>query len=282
MDRFPDFENYIFDLYGTLIDVHTDERRHGFWTDMAKWYSAHGADYDPEDLGEKYRATVAEEERELGKKTGRAFPEIELAPVFLRLLDEAPLKRDSALAPSEADRERWAKDTANLFRLLSRDRLEPYPGAAELLSALRERGRKVYLLSNAQSVFTVPEIEMCGLAELFDGIWLSSDKGVKKPEPSFLKDLLGATLSDPERTVMVGNDWYADMGIAASCGVWGMWVNSDKRNTVEREASRNYIAGLFGPAAAGRILEAESIEELLKQTRQVPLPCLASDVKGSE
>ncbi|MBR5774174.1 MAG: phosphoribosylformylglycinamidine synthase subunit PurQ, partial [Clostridia bacterium] len=40
---------------------------------------------------------------------------------------------------------------------------------------------KVYLLSNAQSCFTINELKECGLYDLFDGIIISSDVGRKKP-----------------------------------------------------------------------------------------------------
>lgn len=39
------YENYIFDLYGTLIDIHTDEEEKALWKALAKFYRAHGAFY---------------------------------------------------------------------------------------------------------------------------------------------------------------------------------------------------------------------------------------------
>ena len=254
---FYGYNDYIFDLYGTLIDVHTDEGAPEFWQKMSEWYAVFGADYDPYALGEKYRQTVAEEEQELGEATGAALPEIKLESVFLELLGEAPRRHDAKL-PDDMDA--WARDTANVFRILSRDRLVPYDGAKELLEKLRKLGKRTFLLSNAQSVFTVPEIEICGLSGLFDGMWLSSDHGVKKPEPSFMEGLIAEYGIEKRGAVMIGNDPYADMGAAAACGVDGVWVNSDRRGEYEKEVFRGMIRESYGDAY---IAEVESIKDMI-------------------
>ena len=82
-------------------------------------------------------------------------------------------------------------DTARLFRALSYRRApRPIKGARRTLDELRRRGAKLYLLSNAQSCFTVPELQLLGLADAFDGIFLSSDFGCRKPSPAFFRAAL--------------------------------------------------------------------------------------------
>ena len=44
------YRDCIFDLYGTLVDIHTDEERPQLWEDLAAWYQEHGAPYAPEEL----------------------------------------------------------------------------------------------------------------------------------------------------------------------------------------------------------------------------------------
>jgi len=39
------YENYIFDLYGTLVDIHTDEEDESLWKALAEYYGKYGADY---------------------------------------------------------------------------------------------------------------------------------------------------------------------------------------------------------------------------------------------
>ena len=40
------YENYIFDLYGTLIDIHTDESSKNFFKKYAKWLRKQGLYFD--------------------------------------------------------------------------------------------------------------------------------------------------------------------------------------------------------------------------------------------
>lgn len=40
------YKNYIFDLYGTLVDVHTNEAKPYLWKKMQVWYDMHGAHYE--------------------------------------------------------------------------------------------------------------------------------------------------------------------------------------------------------------------------------------------
>ena len=39
------FKNYIFDFYGTLVDIETDESSPVLWDTMAQIYQSYGANY---------------------------------------------------------------------------------------------------------------------------------------------------------------------------------------------------------------------------------------------
>ena len=92
------YQNYIFDLYGTLVDIHTNEKKAYLWKKMSL-----------------------------------------------------------------------------------------FPGVPEMLQRLKDAGKKVFLLSNAQALFTAPEISLLGLTKYFDGILLSSDAGVKNRIRHFMR-----------------------------------------------------------------------------------------------
>ena len=65
-----DVNNYIFDLYGTLLDVVTDESSPTFWKRMAALFSVYGADYTGPQLQKAYLDCVTWEEAALKKHTG--------------------------------------------------------------------------------------------------------------------------------------------------------------------------------------------------------------------
>ena len=80
-----EYENYIFDLYGTLVDIHTDERKIAFWKKMSAIFHRYGADYAPSELRDLYFGEVdvlSEEKKEEGR-----FIEIDLYEAFLKLYE---------------------------------------------------------------------------------------------------------------------------------------------------------------------------------------------------
>ena len=266
MRDFADYRHYVFDLYGTLINIHTDETLPELWRWMADWYAVFGADWTPVAMRRRYRRLCAAEEALLRRQTGCATPEIQIDKVFLRLFREADRRHPAACAPrGDAAEAAWAAMTANGFRVCARVWLRPYPAARELLERLRARGKGVYLLSNAQAVFTRPEIEQCGLADAFDDVFLSSDHGIRKPEPAFLAELMAAHGMAAAETVMIGNDWRDDMGVAAANGVAGIVVNSDRLSAARRRECRAELAARFSPDAAARIADVPSLAHLLRR-----------------
>ena len=214
------FESWFFDLYGTLVDIRTDERKRSLWRGTAAFYSLCGAAYAPAELKARYLALCAEETAALAARypaLGEEGVEIELRSVFRRLFEE------KGAAVSD---ERLA-DTARLFRALSYRRApRPMKGARRTLDELRRRGAKLYLLSNAQSCFTVPELQLLGLADAFDGIFLSSDFGCRKPSPAFFRAALERAGVLPEEALMVGNDPLADIRGAETVGMTSRYIHS--------------------------------------------------------
>ena len=58
------YDNYIFDLYGTLIDIHTDEELPGLWQDMAAYLEYQfKASYSAKELRKRYLEICGQEEQ---------------------------------------------------------------------------------------------------------------------------------------------------------------------------------------------------------------------------
>lgn len=207
-----------FDLYGTLVDIHTDENQPSLWKRMAGFALSRGADWEATALRAAYGAAVREEELRLSRRDRGipgACPEIDLGLVFARLFAEKGVAADPALIA----------ETALLFRRASTSRLRLFAGAKELLRDLRQRGR-VLLLSNAQSLFTRPELEALGLADCFDGVYISSELGCKKPDPRFFRLALEREGLEAGDCLMIGNDPLCDGRGAASVGMKAWIIRS--------------------------------------------------------
>lgn len=203
------YKNYIFDLYGTLLDIHTDEGKEELWVQMARLYGERGAVYTPEGLKAAYRDGCRKLESDLRRERQSENPEIEIGEVFSGLFIQKGVT---------AGREEIA-GLAYRFRKLSRVYLRPYDGTVPLLGKLRAEGKKIYLLSNAQRLFTAPEIEETGIGGFFDDIFISSDFGIKKPEKAYIELLISRHGLRKEECLMIGNEVESDIAVADRCGV---------------------------------------------------------------
>lgn len=105
-------------------------------------------------------------------------------------------------------------------------RLGCFRGVKTMLSDLKAAGGKVYLLSNAQSCFTAPELHSCGLYDLFDGIVISSDIGVKKPSVEAFEIALKTFDIDKENSIYVGNDMRDDILGASRAGLRTLYIHT--------------------------------------------------------
>ena len=227
-----DYKNYIFDLYATLIDIHTNQKPLPFWRRVAAIMNAYGAVYEPAEMRKRYRELIREEEKILEDSLGTEYPEVDIGKVFMRLLLEAPVLREDGIwgnpkSWTEETAEKWRSSFAESFRIISRIRFALYPETIGTLERLKNEGKHVYLLSNAQSLFTRPEMEELGLFPYFEDVFISSEHRMRKPEVRFMREMLEKHGLDPKETVMVGNDMGSDIMMAAGCGVNGFLVNHD-------------------------------------------------------
>ncbi len=207
------YQNYIFDLYGTLVDIHTNEQKPYLWKKMCDLFASFGADYAPAECRKTYFSTILRLEKEMGTE----FPEICIEDVFKEML----------VAKGVTPSGQYIFSLGNMFRILSRDYIRLYPGVKEFLEALKKQGKGVYLLSNAQRMFTDPEMHVLGLVKYFDGIFYSSDIGTKKPAADFMEQLLSKYGLDRKKSIMIGNDISCDVGVALACQMDSLYIHSN-------------------------------------------------------
>ncbi len=206
------YQNYVFDLYGTLLDIRTNENNPYLWKKISEIYAAIGAFYTPSELKKTFRKIQTEQEKKLPENG-----EIDLRQVFADLLLRKGVNVDPAVV----------RTIGITFRSLSRNRLCVYEGVYETLQELKERGKGIYLLSNAQSDFTRPELAMTGLAPYFDGILISSEVGYKKPASEFYKYLFETFELDPGKCLMIGNDESSDIAGAVLSGMDSLYIHTE-------------------------------------------------------
>ncbi|WP_042200217.1 HAD family hydrolase [Paenibacillus camerounensis] len=208
------YDTYIFDLYGTLIDIETDEEHPEVWERLSLHFSYQGMNITGAELKEQY---VAERDRQLAAAAERCeYPDFVMEEVF------RTVARDLGGEPGQA----WLHETVRWMRTLSMIHISLYDGVAEILGRLRSRGKKVFLLSNGQKTFIEAELTMLGILHLFDGIAISSEAGVSKPDPLFYRYLAEHYGADLSSAVMIGNDPRTDIAGANAVGIDSCYIET--------------------------------------------------------
>ena len=173
------YTDLILDLYGTLVDIHTEEDAL-VWEKTALYFGFYGAHYTGEELKTAFRAAMSRREAQAGQSY-ECFPDIPFEQVMTELFRTKGVEENADALGIHA---------AQLFRIASIEYIKLYPDVLEALKALREQGYRLWLLSNAQHIFTAYELRHLGLGKQLDGIYISSDYGCRKPDVRFYKALL--------------------------------------------------------------------------------------------
>lgn len=210
------YTDLIFDLYGTLVDIHTEEDD-TVWEKTALYFGFYGAHYTGSQLQQAFRSAMAAREAKAGQSY-ECFPDIPFEQVMAQLF------RDKGIT-DRADE--LGINAAQLFRISSIEYIRLYPHVLETLAQLRAHGFRLWLLSNAQQIFTAFELRHLGLGDQFDGVFLSSDYGCRKPDLRFYRALLDRHHLDPARCLMIGNDRSTDIAGAKTAGMATLYMHTN-------------------------------------------------------
>ncbi|WP_160672449.1 HAD family hydrolase [Clostridium sp. C8-1-8] len=215
------YKNFIFDLYGTLINIHTNESKSMLWKKLSLFYSYNGAIYKPSELKQAY---LEEVDKKLKANNKTEYPDIKLSEVFKKLYEDKGIEVDEQLISY----------SMRLFRGLSTEYISLYPGVKELLTELKATNKKIYMLSNGQREFTVPELKYLGIHDYFDGLYSSSDIEICKPDKAFFDYLINNENLDREESIFIGNDHLCDVEGAKAASLDCLYIHSNQSRKVTK------------------------------------------------
>jgi HAD superfamily hydrolase (TIGR01549 family) len=207
----------LFDLDDTLFD-HTFSLRTGL---AAIWRS------DPALRSHPFRDVVGEYERLLDEihpdvLQGRKTHAEARAERFRRLFAWAG-SRATAAELEAATREYRASYQA------SRRAVD---GAAALLRSLHGRVT-IGVVSNNHLAEQREKVAAIGIGPYLDFLLTSEEAGAEKPSPAIFRMALERASVRPEETVMVGDNWAADIVGAHGSGIRSVWLNRRKARPLD-------------------------------------------------
>ena len=209
------YTDLIFDLYGTLVDIHTEENEL-VWEKTALYFGFYGAHYTTQELRDAFQAELHRREAKAGQSY-ECFPDIPFEQVMAELFRAKGVVENA---------DSLGINAAQLFRISSIEYVKLYSGALDALAKLRRAGCRLWLLSNAQRIFTAYELRHLGLGEQLDGIYISSDYRCRKPDTRFYRALLEEQGLAVENCLMIGNDRNTDIAGAKSLGMATLYMHT--------------------------------------------------------
>ncbi|WP_308389146.1 HAD family hydrolase [Acidithiobacillus sp. AMEEHan] len=236
----------LFDLYGTLIHIETDETQGEIYWALSRYLSYHRIRTSPDSLRERYFDLAKQQKR----NSAETYPEMDARAVWREILRSGSKRfRPESVASEgahrvqqvEKRRERLAKELVRLHRALSRRMIERYPGAKELLQSIVGEFQ-LGIVSDAQVEFAKPEMRITKIRKYFPVQTISSAYGYRKPDPRLFTETCHALRVGPREAIYVGNDMYRDVFGAREAGLKTIMVWSDQGRKDYRDVRADYDA----------------------------------------
>jgi putative hydrolase of the HAD superfamily len=209
MPSAPPITTILFDLDDTLFD-HMGTARAALAATAARRPTLHGVPV--ETLYQLYSELL--EELHPLVMTGRLSYLEARQQRFTRLL--APYEP----TPTAAAVAQLAEQHYGQYQQLRR----PVPGALALLQALKPM-YKIGIVTNNRTAEQQEKLRHLGMSHLVDALITSEDVGVLKPDPAIYAQALQRLGATPAETVMVGDNWQADVVGALAVGIRPVWLN---------------------------------------------------------
>lgn len=229
----------LFDLYGTLIDIETDESLEEIYRGIAHYLTYHGVYLHRWEVRDRYYQIMKEQK----EASLEEYPEIGVEAIWNSFLEKEGIKAAGA-------RGELATILAQFYRGASRTRLQLYPEVKKTLDDLRAIYR-LGVISDAQPCFAVPEIQAVGLKDCFHPIIISANYGFRKPDRRLFENALAIMKLTPKEVIYVGNDMFRDIYGAKRLGVKTIFVDSNQGAKSYENVTPDFFAQRFEDVLKG-------------------------------
>lgn len=239
----------IFDINGTLINIHTDEGCEEIYRGISHFLTYQGIHIHRWALRDEYYK-IMDAQRSASVED---FPEFDAVALWREFLRRRP---EACQALPEEKLRVLPLVLAEMYRGISRFRLRLYPEVKNILDDLAQR-YKLAALSDAQSAWAVPELRALDLDRYFDPIIVSGDYGFRKPDRRIFQAALDGLGVEPREALFVGNDMFRDVYGAKQLDLRTIYFYSNQGRNRSERAEPDYSIHQFAELQTGiKFLEA--------------------------
>ncbi|HPA15207.1 MAG TPA: HAD family hydrolase [Desulfobacterales bacterium] len=229
----------LFDLYGTLIDIETDESMEEIYRGISHFLTYHGIYLHRWEVRDLYYQIMKHQK----EKSEENFPEIDVIKIWNTLLKQQGIRY-------AYPRKKLAETLAHIYRGISRKRLQLYLSVKKVLDELQGSYR-LAIITDAQACYALPEIRAVGLEGYFDPVIISSNYGFRKPDPRMIQKGLNAMRISSGEVLVIGNDMYRDIYGAKLLGIKTIFFASNQGMQSYMEINPDFVALSFEDVRKG-------------------------------
>jgi putative hydrolase of the HAD superfamily len=224
----------IFDINGTLTDIHTNEWHDDLYRVISNLLLYQGILLAPNAVKELYFQIMKEQRA----ANNEAHPEFDAVAIFRRIVTQHATEFTRNLPAAKI--EQLPILLAETYRAASRFRLQLYPG---VLDTLRQLQPKYHLaaITDGQVAYALPELNAVGLSGFFDPIIVSGNFGYRKPDDRLFYKVLAGMKMQPSEVLFVGNDMYRDVFGSQKLGMKTVFFKSNQGTQEKVGIQPDYI-----------------------------------------
>lgn len=228
----------IFDINGTLLDIHTNEWHDDVYRVLSNLLSYQGITLSPNDVKYNYFEIMKEQRTASGDR----HREFDVTGIFRKIILEH--SSDFTRTLPKEKRDQLPIFLAETHRSASRFRLQSYQGVEDTIRQLHLKYH-LAIISDAQTPYALPELHAAGLSGYFNPIIISGDFGFRKPDLRLFSAALSAMKMDPSEVLYVGNDMYRDIYGAQRLRIKTVFFKSNQGTQEKEGVKPDYIIYQF-------------------------------------
>lgn len=132
-----------------------------------------------------------------------------------------------------------------IFKFHYLDKIDPLPGAEDLLKELHSANHKVALFTNKDGSAARSLVRFLGWDQYFNCMVGAQDTPWRKPEKAFSEWILGSLSSSPEESLLIGDSPY-DVAAAEAVGMdcWVVATGSHSKEQLEQTTAKRVLLKL--------------------------------------
>lgn len=228
-----DIRALIFDVNGTLIDILTDEGMEEIYRSLRHFLALQGIDMERGQIRDLYFRLMKEQQ----SASPERYPEYDAVAIWRTIIAAHGSGYTQSLPAAKL--QQMPLFLAEMYRSISRKRLQLYPYVLETLNRLQSR-YLMAIVTDAQSAYARGELHKVGLLDYFSPIVISGDYGYRKPDARLFHKALESLGVAAEHTLFIGNDMYRDIYGAQQAGMKTLMYNSPQGDKIYAGVSPDF------------------------------------------